>query len=281
MSENLQCPKCSKVFCRKQRLISHLKRQTPCGTLDRSVLNISASQNNHINQVANQNEKFVCSHCQDEFYTQNDLVKHIKRNHAKKKSNKFVDEFAELKSRIIELENRKPVIEQHQHNNNQILQVMCVANDQNYLDMLAEKWGFDKALDYIKGCALSDLSGDCRLLEKIYFEAIKEKLVDNDSIPIYYTDKSHGKVAYLNERKEPVSDYKGKFLIKKLANNLQNSYLKGVNHVITSHMGETACQSKLLEDYDIQLWNRHIYVLSDEKYQKKLLASLDIPEKPH
>ena len=32
--------------------------------------------------------------------------------------------------------------------------------------MLTEKWkSFDKALEYIKDCALSNLSGDCQLIK--------------------------------------------------------------------------------------------------------------------
>ena len=37
-----------------------------------------------------------------------------------------------------ELENRPQTVQQHQHN--QILQVVCVGNNQNYLDMLTEQW---------------------------------------------------------------------------------------------------------------------------------------------
>ncbi len=63
--------------------------------------------------------------------------------------------------KIIELIENTKVI-----NNN--LQIVCVGQNDNYLDMLSQQWkNFDKALEYIKGCALSSLVGDCKLIEKI------------------------------------------------------------------------------------------------------------------
>ena len=50
--------------------------------------------------------------------------------------------------------------------NNQVLQVICVSNNDNYLDMLTKEWDdFDRALEYIKDCALSNLTGDCKLIK--------------------------------------------------------------------------------------------------------------------
>jgi len=52
---------------------------------------------------------------------------------------------------------------------NQVLQVICITNNDNYLDILTERMGdFSDAIEYIKDCALSDISGDCKLIEKIY-----------------------------------------------------------------------------------------------------------------
>jgi hypothetical protein len=44
-------------------------------------------------------------------------------------------------------------------------------------------------------------------------------------------------------------------------------------------MGVSPSPNKLLDDYDLQTWNAHIYELSDCKYQKKLVGQLDIPNK--
>ena len=153
-------------------------------------------------------------------------------------------------------------------NNN--LQIVCVGDKDNYLDMLTEEYGnFDKALEYIKDCALSNLSGDCKLIERIYLNNSEQKA-------IRYTDKNRTKVEYFNENEEKVIDTKEVFG-RKIANNLQNSYLKGVNHLINENLENRRCPNKFLEEYDLQMWNQHIYSLSDLKYQKKIMNQLEIP----
>ncbi len=218
-------------------------------------------------------EKTYCYECKKSFSTVYNLNKHCRRFHdivtneinsdELKKTRK---ELEEIRVRLAELENRPPTIEQH---NNQILQVVCVSNDQNYLDMLTEKIGFDRALGYIKDCALSDILGDCKLLQKIYF--------DSSEACIKYLDKNKTKIEYFNEKNERIIDKKGLILVKKLANNLQNSYLKGVNYLINQSLNDNNCPNKFLEDYDLQAWNQHIYDLSNLKYQKKLISCLEIP----
>ena len=113
--------------------------------------------------------------------------------------------------------------------NNQVLQVVCVGNNDNYLDMLTEQLDFERALGFIRECALSSLSGDCRLIERIY-------LNQNNESGIHYVDKNRTKLEYYNEKKEKIIDHRGFLLGKKLANNLQNSYLKGVNYLITQNL---------------------------------------------
>lgn len=158
-------------------------------------------------------------------------------------------------------------------NNNQILQILCVGGNQNYLEMLTEHWGdYDKALCFIKDCALSNLTGDCKLLEKIYFSS-----KNSNECPIKYLDKNRKKLEYLDENKEKVIDPQGLRLAKILANNLQNSYLQGVNYLINKTLENRRCPNQFLDEYDIQSWNNHIYELSDIKYQKKIINNLDIP----
>ncbi len=169
-----------------------------------------------------------------------------------------------LEKQIAQLMDKPNVI-----NNQNILQVVCVGNNDNYLDMLTEQWGFDKALGFIRDCALSNVSGDCKLIEKIY--------LDDDQTTIRYVDRSKTKIEYFNERREKVIDNKGLQLGKKLANNLQNSYLKGVNYLINNNLENKVCTNKFLEDYDLQTWNQHIYELSDTRYQKRIVNQLNIP----
>jgi chromosome segregation ATPase len=76
--------------------------------------------------------------------------------------------------------------------NVQILQVICVGGNDNYLDMLTQQWGdFDKALEYIKNCVLSNLNGDYQLIKsqkKVIDpkESFWRKLANNlqNSLPI-------------------------------------------------------------------------------------------------
>ena len=62
-----------------------------------------------------------------------------------------------------------------------------------------------------------------------------------------------------------------------MANNLQNSYLKGVNYLIKKNLDNHLCPNKFLEEYDLQTWNQHIYDLSDVRYHRKIINQLNIP----
>jgi len=158
---------------------------------------------------------------------------------------------------------------------NQVLQVICITNNDNYLDILTERMGnFSDAIEYIKDCALSDISGDCKLIEKIYMT--HDETVPNNSEKMYYTDRSKNNIVYYNEKLERVVESKIS-MGKKLANNLQNSYLKGINYLIKRNLENHSCPNKFLEDYDLLTWNKHIYDLSDTYYQRKIINHLSIP----
>ncbi len=186
--------------------------------------------------------------------------------------NKLTLKIQELEQR---LEENYTELREKPNIHNNILQVVCVGGNQNYLDMLTEEWGdYGKALDFIKDCALSNISGDCKLLEKIYFKSSTEA-------PIKYLDKNRNKIEYMNDQQEKIVDHKGQRLGRILANNLQNSYLKGVNYLITQNLSGNMCPNKFLDDYDVQSWNAHIYELSDTKYQRKIINTLEIPINDH
>jgi hypothetical protein len=95
--------------------------------------------------------------------------------------------------------------------------------------------------------------------------------------PLNILIKVRGKLEYLDENREKIVDYKGEKLGRILANNLQNSYLKGVNYLINKNLFDNKCPNKFLDEYDVQCWNNHIYELSDAKYQRKIINSLKIP----
>ncbi len=236
---------------------------------------------------------YFCKHC-DQFYsTASNLNKHNKRFHGNLFNgdlNHFIIDQSQLKinekksmvlihNRIAELETEiqrlkdQPITIIEQHNQN-ILQVVCVGSNDNYLDMLTDKWGdYNKALNFIKECALSEIRGDCKLLQQIYFDP------SNKIFPIRYIDKHRGKIEFIDENNQMIFDPKGQKLIKRLANNLQNTYLKGVNYLITKNLDNNCCPNKFLEDYDLQCWNQHIYGLSDPSFHKKIISHLEIPSK--
>jgi hypothetical protein len=175
-----------------------------------------------------------------------------------------IEDLKETTTKEIEELKKKPSIV------NQVLQVVCVTNNDNYLDMLNEQLNsFDKAIQYIAECALSSINGDCKLIEKIY--------LNNSTPSISYIDKNRTKLVFFDENQKKIIDLKGIQLRKRLANNLQNSYLKGINHLINDNLNNKLCPNKLLQEYDLQIWNQHIYDLSDDRYQRKIIDRLDIP----
>ena len=279
-----QCSRCKQTFPKKYNLDKHLKRKNPCQSVDLEVTVIDQIQS--LNEADNELEEIMCDYCHMKLTNMKDVKKHYDscaQPINQSSSQNFIEQINKLKTefqqQINELKQKPKVVEQHNHNHshnhnhnhNQILQVVCVGNNDNYLDMLTEELGFDRALGFIKDCALSHLSGDCKLLERIYF-------ANRDAeAPIRYLDKNRKKIEFVDEMKQKIIDLKGIQLTRRLVNNLQNSYLKGVNYLINRNLDNNLCPNKFLEEYDIQSWNQHIYDLSEASYQKKIIAQLDIP----
>jgi hypothetical protein len=139
--------------------------------------------------------------------------------------------------------------------------------------MLTQQWGdFNKAPDYIKDCALSSLTGDCKLIEKMY--------IDNQSNSICYINTAKTKIQYFDENENKTINSKAQ-LGRKLANNLQNSLgdtpIAPLFDDSQGAMGVSPSPNKFLENYDIQMWNQHIFDLSNLQYQKKIINNLNIP----
>jgi len=59
-----------------------------------------------------------------------------------------------------------------------------------------------------------------------------------------------------------------------LGNNLQNTYLKGINHLITKNIENRQCPNKFLDDFDLITWNQHIYDLSNADRRRKIVKQL-------
>ena len=265
-----QCPRCLNYFSTSQRLQSHLRRKIRCEITDGSVCNYKNEEISNAN-YAIENKKFICEFCQSKFTRKDNMIAHqkksckplIQHNGSNTKLEQKVDK---LEKQLAELSKKPSNI----INNQNILQVVCIGSNDNYLDMLTEQIGFDKALGFIKDCALSQLAGDCKLVEKIYMNQ------SNNQLPFRFADKSRTKIEYFNENKEKIIDKRGIQLGKRLANNLQNSYLKGVNYLILKNLDNHSCPNIFLEQYDVMTWNHHIYELSDVKYQRKIIDHLNI-----
>jgi hypothetical protein len=142
--------------------------------------------------------------------------------------------------------------------------------------MLTQKLGgFEQAVKFVTACALGDINGDFNIIEKLYFQDI-----DPQARPaFYYCDKAKTKIEFYNGKKELTVEKKIQF-IRKIANNLQNCYLRIINHVTIENLNNQRCPNKLLGEYDFIAWNQHIHKLSDVTYQRQLVNRLDIPDAP-
>ncbi len=268
------CKVCEQIFEKKYVYERHLNRKTSCRIKIDPII---------------QEKKYDCCYCNQKFTRLDNLKRHQKNNCSQTISDINNGTFCQTETSnsdlitqitsIIRDEVKNELLQQTRDqiitNNIQqnILQVLYVGSNDNYLDMLTDEWGnFDKALEYIKGCALSSLTGDCKLLNKIYFNDGNRHVR-----PIECIDKKRGKLSYINENNQKIIDPKGIQLGKRLANNLQNTYLKGINYLINKNLQDQCCPNKFLEEYDLQYWNKHIYDLSDVNYQRKIITHLEIP----
>jgi Zn-finger nucleic acid-binding protein len=290
-SDEFQCPRCLQLFKKKYNLTRHLSRVYLCDIVHQ-ISNKTNETSRNYDQQPFDPETAICQYCNIRLKHKRNLNRHydtcaskvriasvspdlhdeinqlrVQLNDIKlcqKASQQTSTSNDDIRKQLEELKKRPPqIIENHNHNHN-FLQLVCIGKNDNYLDMLTDQIGFDRAIGFIKDCALSQLSGDCKLLEKIYFE--------NREPNIMTLDRNRSKLEFVDEYQRKVVDVGGVQLRKRLANNLQNSYLKGVNHLIKETF-------ERLDDYDLQSWNKHIYELSDAKYQKKMLSQLNIPLK--
>jgi len=270
---SLYCQYCNKVFSRKDNLSRHIK-ENRCKLLkniqgQKLVLKSDKKIQQLEKQLAEKDQQIA------QLKNNSLAIETLQRLEKMEKQNE--NNYRQIEKRLDEKDKEIASLKEKPSTSiNQILQVVCVGNNDNYLDMLTTEWNnFDRALEYIKECALSNLSGDCKLIEKIYLGGRNQF----EQPSIRFLDKNRAKLSYFDENQNEIIDIKGMQLGKKLANNLQNSYLKGINYLINQNLINRLCPNKFLEDYDIQIWNQHIYELSDCQYQRKIINHLNIPQK--
>ena len=141
--------------------------------------------------------------------------------------------------------------------NNNLVQMICVTDKHNYLDILTQIMGAESALSFAKKCSLSGIDEDCHLLEKIY--------LNQKNPSIQFTNNSCKQIEYLNNKKEIVVSSK-KHLGKILADNLQYTYA-------TSKINEFA------RDFVTEKISRHLEDLDKPSYHQIMMTRLSIPIK--
>jgi uncharacterized C2H2 Zn-finger protein len=231
----LQCPRCYQEFSSSQRLQTHLNKKIPCRTLPFQSIPIFKKK---ITVKQLKNDDIICSHCLKHFVRPYGLERHIMENRCKqlkqindKKSSLYKNKVNLLENQLNQLKEKQNIENQQliqlidkrvtelkdkpsTNITNQILQVVSISSTDNYLDMLTERWSsFDRALEYIKDCALSNLTGDCKLIEKIYFNQ-NESQLQSSLIPIRAVDKNRTKIEYFNDKKKKFKNQKN-YLEKK------------------------------------------------------------------
>jgi hypothetical protein len=118
------------------------------------------------------------------------------------------------------------------------------------------------------------LAGHCQLLQRVYFPKNQKSVLSYASrckTQCAYNDENHNRIVETNPRVKP----------RIFAENVQKFYLGGASqhkdsdNIIIYESKDHQCLPMLYE-YDMQIWNAHIYELNDEKYQKKILNALQI-----
>ena len=163
---NCKCPLCGYIFSEKSNLLKHLRKKRCPNQIspDKS----DYSQSSHIDPINNQ---LLTSHMDpinNQLLTSNKDLKEIILS-LNDKIEKLTENIEDLKEKqtignqqIVELKEKISVT----INNNNVLQIVCVSKNDDYLDILTQQFGdFTKALEYIKNCALANINGDCQLIK--------------------------------------------------------------------------------------------------------------------
>lgn len=270
------CRDCQAEFSKHCLLQRHIERKNGC-------LKNQKSKDRSINA-------YVCDCCTRGFTRSSDLSRHfkicpvLKKQEEKQLKNDQVEilkqemqrqnqEMYQKLSQLIDQKCGSQLQSQSQSQsiinvNNNTLQVLCVGPQDNYLDMLSQEMGFDRALEFVIGCALSDHNGDLRLMEKVYITNRKAH-----ECPIRILDYKKGKFQFTDENHQVVIDPNGHVLGRRICGNLQSTYLKGISHLSMSCGNPDNKESprRILEDYDIVTGNKHVYKLSDSKMHNKIM----------
>jgi hypothetical protein len=270
-----------------------------------TVTNVTAKNGGSTVNVTSEtiSAKLHCEYCPITFTAKSSLDRHLKNRCKGKKALKeqerdeataislaTAQEVASLKiqmaemARIIQETAKAPAVQ----NNTNNLNVMCLGSKDNILDILVAKQGFLKALTMVKQSALGRLTGACTILQKAYFpEGVKPAIM--------HPRNSKSTYVYYDENNKRVVEKNSSIMAKKLADIIQQTYLKGMNCLKKdilgvdktdegqpyrnemAKLGQVDLLKLELGPYDIQDWIEAVHELRDEKYQKRILKQLPIP----
>ena len=243
-----ECPICHRTFARKSaNVFRHIQTvHEKHGSLPSTAsVEVLSSKVEHLVDYLKERDEALIQELQQ---TKQEIQQ--SKQEADARDETLKQEIQQSKKEVTEL---KQEIQQIKPANN-VLQVVCIGSNDNYLQMLTESMGdVVPAIEYIKQCALFEVKGDSSLLDKVYQVTFEKPLL------VSY-DKKKGTVTYYNEHKQLVTESHGSFA-QKIANNLQNCYLKGMTHITTTSLEHKVNPNKLLDTYDFRVWNEHIYQL--------------------
>lgn len=272
---------CDKIFDRKVNYKTHYENKHPHINFDEKLCLSS--------KVLNDKKKYVCNKCGNE-YTRLDNLKRHMVDSCKNYSRELIDisslgmtkdEFIKVIEKMKNIDNLRPIINNNHNHNHNHLHVTCVSESDNYLDILTDKMGgnFDMALSYVANCALSRLTGDCKLLEKIYFDPSQNsddydyaiKCEKNNKMKIKFREKKTMDII------EVIEDKNGDELSRLLGKNLQDAYLGALKLNAQIKLIGDKKLKPIFENFDETECLDHVHSLSDKKYQKILIKNLNIP----
>ncbi len=259
------CPYCTKVYASKRTLSNHINGGY-CLTLKKM------EQEEADRQKELENDE---------------RMKKMLKEDREKITKEFDDKLAKFKEEVEQIKVKsvpQKIVNQnyiHNHNQNDTknLNVMCIGSQDNLLDILTSRDGLHLALTYIKESALGKQAGACKILQRVY-------MPKGARPAIMYRNKTKNQFVFYDENNKKQEESNPAVIAKKLADILQRSYLKFMDSVKIDLCGErrqSVLPKKLQKDIpevdssDLNLINEHIHELQNEKYQKSLLKSLNIP----
>ena len=217
-SKTFECPICHKIYAKNGCLIKHCQNvhdQTQVTPVLASTSSPVATENlveyfkERDEQLIERVKKEVKKEVTETLEADDETLKKEVTESLKKDVTETLD--ARDETLVKKFQQIKP--------SNNVLQVVCIGSNDNYLQMLAESMGdIVPAIEYIKQCALLEVKGDSSLLEKVYQVTFDKPLI------VDY-NKKKGTVTYYDENKQLVTESHGRFA-RKIANNLQNCYLE-------------------------------------------------------